>query len=94
MRVMKWTLFTYFCNAFDSVPHGRLIRNLKKLGFTDVYLNWIFQFLMKRKMKVKVNDKVSMWANILGGEPQGSVLEPLMLLLYVNELPDCVVNSM
>jgi len=53
--------------SFDSVPHGRPVKKLKILGFTDVYLNWIFQFLSQGTMRAKVKGTASMWANELSG---------------------------
>jgi len=76
-------LYFDFSKAFDSVPHDRLLIKMKKLGIPDDILNIIEDFLVGRTMRVKVGDEFSKLKFILSGVPQGSVLGPLLFLLFV-----------
>ena len=79
--------------AFDKVSHNRLIYKLERYGgVSGKLLTWMRSYLRGRKMKTIVRGVGSQWADVTSGVPQGSVLAPLMFLIYVNDLPDGLVS--
>ena len=80
-----------FCDiskAFDRVWHKGLIHKLRQYGFCENLLEWTTSYLEGRSQKVFVNTVYSEESSINAGVPQGSVLGPLLFLLYVNDIAD------
>ena len=73
------------------MPHQRLL--LKAHGIGNGMVNWIEKWLNDRRRRVVVDGEVSNWKSVLSGVPQGSVLGPIVFLIYINDLDDDITSK-
>lgn len=86
-------IYLDYQKAFDTVSHEKLLYKLEKYGIRDKVLNWIRAFLSNRTQAVCIDGVFSSISQVLSGVPQGSVLGPILFLLYVNDVIDKIPDK-
>ena len=76
--------------AFDTIDHDILLDKMHCLGFSEPTMQWFRSYLTNRLFSVNLGNEFSSAGKLSCGVPQGSVLGPLLFLLYVNDMPQAV----
>ena len=87
------SIYLDYAKAFDKVDHKLLLRKLQLYGIHPKMIKWIESFLSDRKQAVVVDGHLSILALIISGLPQGTVLGPILFLIFINDIEHCIMHS-
>ena len=81
-----------FSKAFDTVAHNRLLHKLNFYGIRDKAHKWLTTWLTQRTQRVVLDSSSSNYVNVESGVSQGTVLGPMMFLLYINDISAEIIH--
>ena len=86
-------LFLDLSKAFDTISHDVILEKLKRYGVFEIELDWFKDYLFMRSQQVEVGNQKSKSHSVFSGVPQGSILGPLLFLVFFNDFPENLKHS-
>ena len=91
--LLNGVVFIDLTKAFDTIDHEIILRKMSYLGVNQAAIKWFSSYLSGRTQRCSVNGKLSTARTLSCGVPQGSILGPLLFLIYINDLPNSLQNA-